>query len=197
MRGPPYIPQSIDLSCKNEAGEDQLSLNPALCEESEDIEFNINYYFKNTTEPNEYFACAISSTGEFKGYRVGLKKCDDGPFIDKQADCAAPRTTGIQFKDVSPVADQYTISVSGDQVHIRSMGPAGGIDCQYDQGICSYSLNTNASTVLEVVNVKTDIGLTMHDYEITWSGHPDCADRLVVAYGDKHCEVSASKRQYV
>ncbi|MCV6638325.1 hypothetical protein [Candidatus Albibeggiatoa sp. nov. NOAA] len=188
------IPQTITTSCKNEAGQDlSSSLHETLCQ-SNSIDPNTTYYFKNPTEPNEYFACATDSTGEFTGYQVGLKKCDDGTYVNNSASCGASNN-GIELKQPIPEQAQYSVSVNGNQAHIRST-PVG-IDCEYGQGVCTYNFKENQAVYLEVVNVQADAGLTAYDYESTWSGHPDCTEGVVRAYGGKNCVVSVSKRQYV
>ncbi|WP_353573068.1 hypothetical protein, partial [Candidatus Albibeggiatoa sp. nov. BB20] len=186
-----------ESSCKDE-NDNSVSLNAAC-----GGKFNgeTTYYFQNITESNEYFACSsVNDAIRFNAYRVGLKKCDDGRFIDSSGDCAASHV-GPEFKTV-PEIEQYTLSVAGDQVHIRSVAPNVGIDCQYGQGVCSYAFNTDLSVDLEIVDIKTDVGLTIHDYDANWSGHADCSNdgdknKRIYIYKNKYCEVIVSKKQYV
>ena len=150
-------------SCEDENGK-KLSLDSELCIGSDTrARINSTYYLQNTTEPNEYFACSTNDIGKFIAYRVGLKKCDDGRFIDSNGDCAAPHVEP-EFKVLPADAEQYTVSVTGNQTHIRSVSPNTGIDCKYGQGICSYVFNTNSTIDLEVVDIKRDVGLVLNDY---------------------------------
>ena len=207
-----YIPDQgdsfIEFFCQNinaRGGHDLVNGISSLCQEAEPkkhsdvlLAANKRYYFKNTSEDNDYYSCTTDSQGLFtKNAEIGLKKCDDGSI---QAVCPAPASTPTEV--IRPVAanpppqpDYYQLSVAGSLAHIKSS--PSGIDCEYGEGSCSKMFDRGATVKLELVNLKTTEGLTKDDYDIEWFGDSDCNDQVVTMHDMKRCAVRVYGKQDV
>ncbi|WP_353571276.1 Ig-like domain-containing protein, partial [Candidatus Albibeggiatoa sp. nov. BB20] len=83
--------------------------------------------------------------------------------------------------------DYYQFGVSGSQAHIRSI--PSGIDCEYGAGDCKAMFYRGTKIKLELVNIQTPTGLTLADYNVIWSGDPDCEDQHIDMQNHINCLV--------
>ena len=162
---------------------------------------NETYIFKAPFGENQFFSCNTNAQGDFisanKPFTIDVQEDEpdnaepednDNPPVDNTPS-ETPTNTGSGSVTTIPSAPTYhMLSVSGSAAHIRST-PAG-IDCAYGSGTCSKSFKRGTSVKLDVIEIKTAVGLSQNDYNIEWDGnHHSCASQMINLTSNVGCMV--------